>query len=487
MVMPDARDGFPCPTCGFELQGFERFCPACGSPFALEIEEGRRARVVADPVRAASEFQDVRRSFAGKLDVRGVIGGGERSVVYLASDLRRDCMVALKVLRPNLVGTEFGQRFLREIEITQSLHHQGVMMVFDMGTLPSTTDTATTYVYFTLQYVQGETLRTRLRRERQLPVDEALRIVRELAGALHYAHERQVIHRDVKPDNVFLTADGRVLLSDFGVARGVEASTNSRLTGEGFILGTAAYLSPEAIAGDKQDARSDQYSLACVLFECLVGEAPFGGNPVDLVHKHIMEVPRQLNTLRASIPNHVSAAVDRALSKLPADRFSSVAAFRGALLRERTQAMASIWGPLHSVVDPTSCFVIMPFGPLPGVQELYRDHVEPTVRACGLRAHRADDIFGHHEIIRDVWREIGRARLLIADVTGRNPNVFYELGMAHAIGKDVILLTQDTKDVPFDLTHLRHITYQYSPRGVKDFERALRATIEAVLAEGGSG
>lgn len=417
-------------------------------------------------------------------EVRGVIGGGGLTVVYLARDIRRDAMVALKVLRPEMIETDHGRRFLREIEITRSLHHPGVMMVFDSGIVVSKSQSTIDYVFFTLDYVKGETLRTRLMRERQLPVGDALQIIGSVADALQYAHERKVVHRDIQPKNIFLTSDSRVLLSDFGVARGVESSTNTFQTAQGFVIGTVSYLSPEGIRAEPHTAKSDQYALACVLYEMLAGRLPFEGNSQAVLLAHLSESPDGLDQIRPGVPPHVSAAVARALSKVPSDRFASVADFRAALFGQRRVVRHSIWGALPATIDENLCFVIMPFGATPGVQEIYRDHVEPLVRSCGLTPQRADDIFGHHEIIVDIWRAISRARVLIADLTGRNPNVFYELGMAHAIGKDVVILTQDSKDVPFDLTHLRHIAYQYSPRGVKELERALRGTLEAVLREG---
>jgi hypothetical protein len=311
-----------------------------------------------------------------------------------------------------------------------------------------------------------------------------MRIAQALADALQYAHEMGVLHRDVKPSNVFLTGDGRVLLADFGVARAMRRDTDV-LTGTGVMVGTPAYMSPEQIAAEREiDGRSDQYTLACVVYEMLTGDPPFGARQThELLKLHLTERPPSMRVVRDTIPHAIDAAVLRALEKTPADRFPTLREFENALRLDRPEAQVPMWGPLPSVIDERACFVIMPFGEQDDLQEAYRDHVVPAVEACGFKVYRADDIFSHKEVIRDIWNAIGRARLIIADVTGRNPNVFYELGMAHAIGKDVIILTQRREDIPFDVTHLRYIKYEFTPRGVLKLRQTLTGTIEAMLSE----
>ena len=255
------------------------------------------------------------------------LGRGGMATVYLAQDLRHDRPVALKVLHPELARTLGPDRFLREIKLAARLQHPHILSVHDSGE-------AAGHLWFTMPFVEGESLRGRLVREQQLPVEDAVRIAREAAEALDYAHRQGVIHRDIKPENILLSGD-HALVADFGIARALagDASDEQRLTETGTTLGTPAYMSPEQAAGARAlDARSDVYSLACVLWEMLAGEQPFTGpTPQAMIARRFTESPRPLRAVRETVPEHVERAVAKALSKSPADRFSSALKFGRAL------------------------------------------------------------------------------------------------------------------------------------------------------------
>jgi serine/threonine-protein kinase len=254
------------------------------------------------------------------------LGAGGMATVYLAHDLRHDRPVALKVLRPELAAILGGERFLKEIRLTANLQHPHILGLHDSGE-------ADGLVYYVMPYVEGESLRQRLTREHQLPLEDALRIATEVAAALDYAHRHGVIHRDIKPENILLH-DGSALVADFGIALAVSRSDGgTRLTETGMSLGTPHYMSPEQAMGEREiTAKSDVYALGCVVYEMLSGEPPFTGPTAQaIVARVMMEQPRSLMLQRHSIPPHVEAAVNRALEKLPADRFASAAQFADAL------------------------------------------------------------------------------------------------------------------------------------------------------------
>jgi len=256
------------------------------------------------------------------------VGQGGMATVYLAHDLRHDRKVALKVLRPELSAILGATRFLAEIKTTANLQHPHILGLFDSGE-------ADGLVFYVMPYVEGESLRARLVREKQLPVDEAVRIAREVADALDYAHRHGVIHRDIKPENILLH-DGRALVADFGIALAAARSEGgSRMTETGMSLGTPAYMSPEQAMGEREiTAKSDVYALGCVLYEMLTGEPPFTGPTAQAIIARVMtEEPRSITLQRKTVPPHVEAAVVTALSKLPADRFGTAAQFSEALAR----------------------------------------------------------------------------------------------------------------------------------------------------------
>jgi serine/threonine-protein kinase len=269
------------------------------------------------------------------------LGRGGMATVYLAHDLKHKRSVALKVLHPELAATLGPQRFEREIEIAARLQHPHILSVHDSG------ETAG-YLWFTMPFVEGESLRDRLRREVQLPVDEAVRIASEAARALDYAHRHEVIHRDIKPENILVTTDGDTLVADFGIARALGGAgpgapgspVQARLTETGTSIGTPAYMSPEQASGDKHvDARSDVYSLAIVLYEMLAGEPPFTGPTAQaVIAKRFAGPAPRVRTARPSVPESVDQAVARALEPTPADRFATAADFAKALAGSSTSA-----------------------------------------------------------------------------------------------------------------------------------------------------
>jgi TolB-like protein len=254
------------------------------------------------------------------------LGRGGMATVYLALDLKHGRLVALKVLHPELAQALGPERFLREIQIAAHLQHSNILPLFDSGT-------ADGLPYYAMPYVDGESLRARMRRERQLGLEDALRIIHEVAAALGHAHARGIIHRDIKPENVLLTRDGQALVADFGIARALDAAGGEKLTETGLALGTPAYMSPEQAAGDGQpDSRSDIYALGCMLYEMLAGQPPFtGGTAQAILARHAVDPVPSLSTVRATVPPTVEHAITKALAKVPADRFATAGEFARAL------------------------------------------------------------------------------------------------------------------------------------------------------------
>ncbi len=252
------------------------------------------------------------------------LGRGGMAIVYLARDLKHDRPVALKVLHAELAATLGPERFLREVRTTARLQHPHILPVLDSGT-------AAGQLWYTMPYVRGESLRDRLRREVQLPVEVAVDLARQVALALDYAHREGVIHRDLKPENILLS-EGQALVADFGVAKALAAGSESQLTETGMALGTPAYMSPEQASADQVDGRSDIYALGCVLYEMLAGEPPFTGpTPQAVLAKRVLEPVPHVRTLRESVPETLEQAITRALAKAPADRFPSAGEFARAL------------------------------------------------------------------------------------------------------------------------------------------------------------
>jgi serine/threonine-protein kinase len=240
-------------------------------------------------------LQHLKAALADRYAIEREIGSGGMAVVYLARDLRLDRTVALKVLRPELAASLGVERFIREIEIAGKLNHPNILPLYDSGE-------ADGLLYYAMPYVEGESLRDLLAREQQLPLDEALRITREVADALSHAHAYGVIHRDIKPENIMFQS-GHAVVSDFGIARAVTAAGGEKLTQTGVAVGTPVYMSPEQAAGvGTIDARSDVYALGCLLYEMLAGEAPFTGPTAQaIMARHAMDPVRSLRTVRDPI------------------------------------------------------------------------------------------------------------------------------------------------------------------------------------------
>ena len=268
-------------------------------------------------------------ALADRYRIERELGRGGMATVYLAHDLRHARPVALKVLRPELAATLGPERFLHEIRIAAALQHPHILPVFDSGD-------AAGQLWYTMPYVEGETLRQRLIRERQLPLDDARRIALQVLSALEYAHSHGVIHRDVKPENILLE-DDQAVVADLGIARAMSAVGEDRLTETGLSLGTPAYMSPEqACAEPNLDRRTDIYSLGCVLYEMLAGEPPYTGpTPQAIVARRLTEPPPRLRTVR-DVPESLERAIHRALARNTADRFATARDFGRAITAETT-------------------------------------------------------------------------------------------------------------------------------------------------------
>jgi eukaryotic-like serine/threonine-protein kinase len=267
-------------------------------------------------------------ALADRYRIERKLGQGGMAAVYLAEDLKNQRRVALKVLRPELSAALGQERFLREIATTAALHHPHILPLYDSG---QATVGSEAFLYYVMPYVEGESLRDRLARESQLPLDDALQITREVADALGYAHSRGIVHRDIKPENILLE-HGHALVADFGIAKAMSAAGGETLTATGLAIGTAAYMSPEQWAAQSVDGRSDLYSLACVTYEMLVGHGPFYGTTAqELRARHTSDPVPALQPARAAVNTSMEHAITKALAKVPADRFATVGAFAEAL------------------------------------------------------------------------------------------------------------------------------------------------------------
>jgi serine/threonine protein kinase len=354
-------------------------------------------------------------ALAGRYRIERELGRGGMATVYLAHDERHDRPVAIKVLRPEVAAALGAERFLREIAITARLDHPHILTLIDSGE-------AGGFLFYVVPYVRGESLRSRLQREHQLPVAEAVRITQQVAGALDYAHHQGggggaggggggVVHRDVKPENILLH-EGEAMVADFGIALAVEAA-DERLTATGISIGTPEYMSPEQADGTRRlDARSDVYSLGAVLYEMLAGEPPHTGPTAQaVIAKLLSQAPAQVQVLRGDVPPQVASAVARALAKVAADRFASAGAFAAALSaapasprpsrRRLVVALAVVallalggWG-WHLWRASYRPLVIMMDSPHPD-----RIYDEETIRASGTNADVISDILADLPIVR---------------------------------------------------------------------------------------
>jgi serine/threonine-protein kinase len=246
-------------------------------------------------------------ALSGRYAIDREVGAGGMATVYLARDVRHERNVALKVLNPELGAVLGVERFLSEIKVTANLQHPNLLPLFDSGE-------AEGLLFYVMPYVEGESLRARLTREKQLPIDEAVRIATAIASALDYAHRHGVIHRDLKPENI-LMHEGQPLIADFGIALAVSKAGGNRITQAGLSLGTPQYMSPEQATGDRTvDGRTDIYSLGAMLYEMLAGDPPhLGSTSQAVIAKLLTEKPRSVRTARSTVPMHVDMAVEHAL------------------------------------------------------------------------------------------------------------------------------------------------------------------------------
>jgi serine/threonine-protein kinase len=270
-------------------------------------------------------FAQLKSVLADRYEIQREVGQGGMATVYLAQDVKHDRMVALKVLKPELAAVIGAERFLAEIRVTANLQHPNILPLYDSGEAES-------FLYYVMPYVEGDTLRDKLDREKQLGIEAAVELTRSVAAALDYAHRHDVIHRDIKPGNILLH-DGQAMVADFGIALAVSHAGGARLTETGLSIGTPHYMSPEQAMGDRElDARSDVYSLGAMLYEMLTGDPPYTGSTAQaIVAKVITEKAPPVTAARDTVPPHVSAAIATSLNKLPADRFASAAEFSAAL------------------------------------------------------------------------------------------------------------------------------------------------------------
>ncbi|MEO8878763.1 MAG: protein kinase [Gemmatimonadaceae bacterium] len=288
-------------------------------------------------------------ALADRYRLEGVLGSGGMATVYLAQDLRHDRPVAVKVLRQELAAVIGAERFLAEIKMTAALQHPHILPLFDSGQ-------ADGFLFYVMPVIEGESLRDRLNREHQLPVEDAVRLTKEIGSALDYAHRHGVIHRDIKPENILLH-DGSALVADFGIALAVSQAGGNRMTETGLSLGTPGYMSPEQATGERGlDARSDVYSLGCLLYEMLAGEPPHTGPTVQAVIAAVVtKEPTRLSERRRTVPLNIDLAVHKALAKLPADRFASADAFVRALNEPATGATyAAVTGAVPAMQPASS-------------------------------------------------------------------------------------------------------------------------------------
>ena len=291
----------------------------------------------------ADLLETLRDALVEHYAVERELGRGGMATVFLAEDLKHQRPVAIKVLHSELAAALGSDRFLREIEIAARLRHPHILPLYDSGS-------AGRFLYYVMPYVEGESLRDRLEREKQFSLEDALKITAEVASALAYAHSHGVVHRDIKPENIMLEG-GTAVVADFGIARAISVAGEAQhLTQTGTVIGTPMYMSPEQATGSSEiDGRSDQYSLACVLYEMLVGAPPFSGPSAQaIMARHSLDIVSPPSIVRTTIPDAVEDAILRALAKTPADRFPTTALFAEALQRP-----SPVTGPLRRVTRPT--------------------------------------------------------------------------------------------------------------------------------------
>ena len=353
-----------CPNCGTRFAENDQFCSSCGFAFtqelravAAQVAKYRTSSLMAvgnTPLAATYEpstqdpIQRLNSALAGQYVVEKELGRGGMATVYLAKDVKHDREVAIKVLLPDLSASIGAERFEREIKLAAKLQHPHILGLFDSGS-------ALGLLYYVMPFVKGESLRDRIEREGQLPVEDAIGIALEVADALGHAHAQGIVHRDIKPENIMLSG-GHALVADFGIARAATDAGVQKLTQTGMALGTPVYMSPEQSGGDAVGPTADIYSLACVLYEMLAGEPPFTGKTsLSIMARHAMEQVPSIRIVRSAVPEEIEEAIYLGMEKLPADRPKTAQDFAALLGMPMgaTTSNRSITGPTSMRRIPT--------------------------------------------------------------------------------------------------------------------------------------
>jgi serine/threonine protein kinase len=353
-------------------------------------------------------FDRLKTALADRYTIEQTVGSGGMATVYLARDLKHQRHVAVKVLRPELAAALGSERFLREIRVTANLQHPHILPLYDSGE-------ANGFLYYVMPYVEGESLRDCLNRQPQLAIDQALRITEQVASALDFAHRHDVIHRDIKPENILLH-EGEAMVADFGISLAVSAAGGERLTETGFSLGTPEYMSPEQATAERVDGRTDTYSLACVLYEMLTGEPPYGGTTAQaILAKRFSDPVPSARRLRESIPVPMDSAITRALARTPADRFTDAKDFAAALTMSAVEVEAE-----------TVSIAVLPFANLsPNPDDEYlsdgisEEIINSLAHVPDLKVIARTSVFafkGTNDDVRDIGARLGVNRVLEGSV-----------------------------------------------------------------------
>ena len=407
---------------------------------------------MSDPI------ERLKTALSDRYTIEREIGGGGMATVYLARDLKHDRKVAVKVFRPELAAALGTERFFREIRTTANLSHPHILPLHDSGE-------ADGFLYYVMPVIEGESLRERLNRDKQLPVDDALKITSQVASALSYAHSRDIVHRDIKPANILFQA-GEVVVADFGIALAVDSAGGTRLTETGFSLGTPAYMSPEQVSGEQEiDGRSDVYSLACVLYEMLAGDPPFvASHPRAVLAKHMTDPVPPLTTVRSSVPPPVAAAITKALSKAPIDRYESAKAFSDALFAKATEAEPEV-----------KSIVVLPF-----------ENLSPDPDNAFFADGLTEELIADLSNVRDL-RVISRtSSMAFKGTTKTVPTIAHELNVRYALEGSVrragssLRITAQLIDADKD-AHLWAEKYTGNLDDVFDLQERLSRQIVEVL------
>ena len=352
--LSSSADARTCSHCRTSLPGVARFCYICGEA-VTDSGEMQRSEPVSDAAVGALQ-ERLAHVLDGRYLVGELLGSGGMGVVFLADDLALERRVAIKVLRPEIAEPDDVERFQREAKTAAKLDHPHIIPIHSV-------ESGAGLHYFVMKYVPGRSLESVLDEGSMLPIPLVTRVLREAGAALGHAHRHGVVHRDVKPANIMLDADERVVLTDFGISkRSAEGVATTPLTRLGTVVGTPHYMAPEQALGQTVDGRADQYALAVVGFRMLTGVLPFDGDTSQaILHRHITEAPPHLLTLRAEVPAHLRAAIARALSKAPSHRFGTMEGFAAALdgsplpaATARTSAPATAASPVSSTDLPST-------------------------------------------------------------------------------------------------------------------------------------